>query len=175
MNSAPEGKPAPVVERGEFPFAAIALDHAHIYGQCRGLTEAGGEPRYVYDPDPAKVDHARLQVAGLIWEKGKGNYGTVPDEEAKALFARSQEQCRILMERPEATAETRAIAELIFLEDDYFMGQYESAYTPAGAYMEKWGKVKAEVVAVPSPPSWSVTVTLTTYSPLSVGEKVSVA
>lgn len=56
MNYAPEGKPAPVVERGEFPFAAIALDHGHIYGQCRGLTEAGGDLRYVYDPDPAKAE-----------------------------------------------------------------------------------------------------------------------
>ena len=56
MNYAPEGKPAPVVKSGEFPFAAIALDHGHIYGQCKGLTEAGGDLRYVYDPDPAKVE-----------------------------------------------------------------------------------------------------------------------
>jgi predicted dehydrogenase len=56
MNYAPEGKPAPVVERGEFPFAAVALDHGHIYGQCRGLIEAGGELRYVYDPDAEKVE-----------------------------------------------------------------------------------------------------------------------
>ncbi|MGB8170327.1 MAG: Gfo/Idh/MocA family oxidoreductase [Chthoniobacteraceae bacterium] len=56
MNYAPEGKPAPVVKSGEFPFAAIALDHGHIYGQCKGLTEAGGDLRYVFDPDPAKVE-----------------------------------------------------------------------------------------------------------------------
>ena len=56
MNYAPEGKPSPVVAKGEFPFAAIALDHGHIYGQCKGLTEAGGELRYVYDPDAAKVE-----------------------------------------------------------------------------------------------------------------------
>ncbi len=56
MNYAPEGKPAPVVEKGEFPFAAVALDHGHIYGQCKGLTEAGGDLKYVHDPDPAKVE-----------------------------------------------------------------------------------------------------------------------
>ncbi len=56
MNYAPEGKPAPVVEKGEFQFAAVALDHGHIYGQCKGLIEAGGELRYVYDPDPLKVE-----------------------------------------------------------------------------------------------------------------------
>lgn len=46
----------PVVEKGEFIFAAAALDHGHIYGQCKGLTEAGGELRYVFDPDPVKVE-----------------------------------------------------------------------------------------------------------------------
>jgi len=56
MNYAPEGKSAPVVAKGEFPFAAVALDHGHIYGQCKGLTEAGGDLRWVYDPDPEKVE-----------------------------------------------------------------------------------------------------------------------
>ena len=56
MNYAPEGKPNAVVEKGEFPFAAVALDHGHIYGQCKGLVEAGGHLRYVYDPDPVKVE-----------------------------------------------------------------------------------------------------------------------
>jgi predicted dehydrogenase len=55
MNYAPRGKPAPVVKAGEFPFAAVALDHGHIYGQCNGLIEAGATLRSVYDPDPAKV------------------------------------------------------------------------------------------------------------------------
>jgi predicted dehydrogenase len=55
MNYAPQGKPAPVVSAGEFQFAATALDHGHIYGQCNGLLEAGATLRYVYDPDPKKV------------------------------------------------------------------------------------------------------------------------
>jgi predicted dehydrogenase len=56
MNYAPQGKPQPVVQPGEFVFAAVALDHGHIYGQCNGLREAGGELRYVFDPDAAKVE-----------------------------------------------------------------------------------------------------------------------
>ena len=56
MNYAPTGKPKPVVTPGEFPFAAVALDHGHIYGMCNGLLEAGGELRWVFDPDPAKRD-----------------------------------------------------------------------------------------------------------------------
>jgi predicted dehydrogenase len=55
MNYAPQGKPKPVVSGGEFPFAAIGLDHGHIYGMCNGLMEAGGTLKWVYDPDPSKV------------------------------------------------------------------------------------------------------------------------
>jgi predicted dehydrogenase len=55
MNYAPQGKPAPVCQKGGFPIAAVALDHGHIYGQCNGLIEAGADLRWVYDPDPAKV------------------------------------------------------------------------------------------------------------------------
>jgi predicted dehydrogenase len=56
---APKGKPQPVCRPGEFTFAAVALDHGHIYGQCNGLIEAGGELRWVYDPDPHKVETFR--------------------------------------------------------------------------------------------------------------------
>lgn len=56
MNYAPKGKPAPVVKEGEFCFAAVALDHGHIYGMCNGLTESGATLKWVYDPDPEKVD-----------------------------------------------------------------------------------------------------------------------
>ena len=52
---APDGKPGPVVKEGEFLFAAMHLNHAHIYGMCAGLIEAGAELRWVYDPDSDKV------------------------------------------------------------------------------------------------------------------------
>lgn len=56
MNYAPKGKPSPVVKEGEFVFAAVALDHGHIYGQCNGLMEAGATLKWVYDKDQEKVD-----------------------------------------------------------------------------------------------------------------------
>ena len=40
MNYAPVGRPDPVVKPGEFTFAAIGLDHGHIYGMTNGLLEA---------------------------------------------------------------------------------------------------------------------------------------
>lgn len=55
MNYAPVGRPDPVVKPGEFVFAAIGLDHGHIYGMTNGLLEAGATLKWVYDPDPAKV------------------------------------------------------------------------------------------------------------------------
>ena len=56
MTYAPTGPTRPVVGAGEFVFAAAHLDHGHIFGQCNGLVEAGAELRWVFDPDPAKVD-----------------------------------------------------------------------------------------------------------------------
>ncbi|AZN43204.1 Gfo/Idh/MocA family protein [Paenibacillus albus] len=61
MNYAPVSivKPSPVCGPGEFVFAAMALDHGHIYGMTNGLLEAGGTIKWVYDADPAKVEAFR--------------------------------------------------------------------------------------------------------------------
>ncbi|MFV2022476.1 Gfo/Idh/MocA family protein [Micromonospora sp. LOL_023] len=52
---APDPMPAPVVTPGEFVFAAVGLNHGHIYGMSAGLLGAGATLKWVYDPDPAKV------------------------------------------------------------------------------------------------------------------------
>lgn len=44
-----------VVKPGEFPFAAVALDHGHIFGQVQGLLEAGGTLKWAWDPQPARL------------------------------------------------------------------------------------------------------------------------
>src|SRR5699024_4520260 len=48
-------KPKPVVEDGEFLFAAVSLNHGHIYGMCNGLMEAGASLKWVYDSDREKL------------------------------------------------------------------------------------------------------------------------
>src|SRR4051812_31852819 len=45
----------PVVKPGEFVFAAVRLDHNHIDGMCKSLTDAGATIKWVYDPDAAKT------------------------------------------------------------------------------------------------------------------------
>lgn len=71
MNYAPKGKPNKVVNKDEFRFSAIGLDHGHIYGMCNGLLEAGATLVSVYDPDPKKVaafvdTYPNVQVAGSV-------------------------------------------------------------------------------------------------------------
>jgi len=56
MNYAPTAaKPEPVVEPGDFKFAAAFFDHGHLYGQINGLREAGGELTHIFDPDPTRL------------------------------------------------------------------------------------------------------------------------
>jgi predicted dehydrogenase len=54
-NYAPAAMPKPVVEPGEFVFAAMHLDHGHIGGMTQGLLGAGGTLKWVYDPQPERV------------------------------------------------------------------------------------------------------------------------
>lgn len=85
MNYAPKGNFNRVCQPGEFIFAAVALDHGHIYGMCNGLVEAGGQLKWVYDPDPAKVDkfvstYPEVMVANSLEE-------ILHDEEVKLVAA----------------------------------------------------------------------------------------
>ncbi|MDO7907988.1 Gfo/Idh/MocA family oxidoreductase [Paenibacillus sp. JX-17] len=45
----------PVCGHGEFPIAAVCLDHGHIYGMCNGLVSAGANVKWVYDTDPQRI------------------------------------------------------------------------------------------------------------------------
>jgi predicted dehydrogenase len=59
MMYAPKGNARAVCGPGEFRFAAIGLDHGHIYGMCNGLLEAGGELAWVCDTDPRRIEAFR--------------------------------------------------------------------------------------------------------------------
>ena len=47
--------PEPVVGPDEFVFAAVGLDHGHVFGMVEQLIDAGATLSLVYDPDPAKL------------------------------------------------------------------------------------------------------------------------
>ena len=52
----PGAKPGVVVEKGEFIFGSVGLDHGHIMSMTKELIAAGGVCKAVYDPDPKKVE-----------------------------------------------------------------------------------------------------------------------
>ncbi|RME69484.1 MAG: gfo/Idh/MocA family oxidoreductase, partial [Verrucomicrobia bacterium] len=85
MTYAPQGKPSPVAEPGEFAFAAVHLDHGHIFGQCNGLTEAGAVLKWIYDPDPEKVEALRARHPGARVARSLDE--VLDDEEVRLVAA----------------------------------------------------------------------------------------
>jgi predicted dehydrogenase len=60
----PPGLAQPVVERGEFHFAASHFDHGHLYDQVRGLVAAGGICHAIYEPRVEKLEPLRALIEG---------------------------------------------------------------------------------------------------------------
>ena len=67
----PMAEPQPV---GGVAFGVIGLAHSHIYSMCDGLIKAGGELRYVYDPE-------EKHIAGFLerypWARACGSEAAV--------------------------------------------------------------------------------------------------
>ncbi len=97
MNYAPQGKPNPVCKKDDSPFAVIGLDHGHIYGQCNGLVEAGGEVRTVYDPDPLKVEAFCNKMPLVRAAASEAEILNDPEIRLVAAAAISSERCALGM------------------------------------------------------------------------------
>lgn len=95
MHFAPKGKPNPVVKPGTFTFAAIGLDHGHIYGMCNGLIEAGAVLKSVYDPDPKKVEHFCKQFPLTAKAKSEEEILSDPELILVAGAAVTSERCSL--------------------------------------------------------------------------------
>ncbi len=93
MNYAPKGKPSPVVKPGEFVFAAVGLDHGHIGGMCNGLTEAGATLKWIYDPDPKKVERYLAQYPGAMAAKSEQQVLEDPEVRLVATACITNERC----------------------------------------------------------------------------------
>ncbi len=93
MNYAPKGKPAPVVEPGEFIFAAVGLDHGHIGGMCNGLMEAGATLKWIYDPDPKKVERYLSQYPGAKAAHSEQEVLDDPEVQLVASACITNERC----------------------------------------------------------------------------------
>lgn len=93
MHYAPKGKSRPVVESGEFAFAAVALDHGHIYGMSNGLMEAGAVLKWVYDPDPAKLEKFVSTYPGVKVARSKQEVLDDPEVQLVAAAAVPNLRC----------------------------------------------------------------------------------
>ena len=93
MNYAPEGKKNAVVKPGEFVFAAAHLDHGHIYGMCNGLVEAGATLKWVYDPDPKKVEMFQKRYPDVKVASSEEEIFADPEVKLVAAAAVTSERC----------------------------------------------------------------------------------
>lgn len=64
-------KPKQVVEKGEFIFAAIGLEHGHINNMCKGLIKAGAVLKWVYDEDEKKIERFQKMFPGVRFATSK--------------------------------------------------------------------------------------------------------
>jgi len=95
MNYAPKGKPSPVVGPGEFVFAAIGLDHGHIYGMTNGLTEAGATLKWVFDQDRAKSERFAAAFPGVRIADSEAEVLADPEVKLVAGAAVPSERCAL--------------------------------------------------------------------------------
>ena len=121
MNYAPRGKPNPVVKPGEFPVAAVRLDHGHIYGMCNGLTEAGATVKWVYDPDPKKTDAFRARYPQAQLARSLDQVLSDPEVRLVACDAVTSERgplgCRVMEAGKDYFSDKAPFTTLAQLED----------------------------------------------------------
>jgi predicted dehydrogenase len=85
MNYAPASKPRPVVGGRDFVFAAMCLDHGHIYGMCNELVAAGGVLKYVYDADKKRAEEFSKKFPGSLVASSEEQI--LSDQEIKLVAA----------------------------------------------------------------------------------------
>jgi len=90
MTYAPTGKARAVCGPGEFRFAAMGLDHGHIYGMCNGLREAGGELAWVFDTDAKRIEAFRNVYGDVKVARGEDE---ILDDPSVRLIASAAIPC----------------------------------------------------------------------------------
>ena len=96
MNWAPKAaKPEPVVQPGEFTFAAAFFNHGHIFGQTNGLTEAGGVCKWAWDPDPERLADFCRKYPGVQAAESFAQVLADPEVRLVTAAAVPSERCAI--------------------------------------------------------------------------------
>ncbi len=88
-------KAGPVVSPGEFVFSAVHLDHSHIYGMTRGLIEAGGMLKSVWDPDTKRRADFLRAFPGTAEARSEEEILDDPEVRLVAGAAVTNERCAL--------------------------------------------------------------------------------
>ena len=88
-------KAGPVVSPGEFVFSAAHLDHGHVYGMTRGLIEAGGTLKSVWDPDPKRRADFLRAFPGTVEARSEEEILADPEVRLVAGAAVTNERCAL--------------------------------------------------------------------------------
>ncbi len=89
MNTEPKLTP------GEYVFGAVGLEHGHIYGMTSSLLEAGATLKWVWDPDPAKMDAFRSKFPQSRPARSEAEILADPEVRMVAAAAIPSERCAL--------------------------------------------------------------------------------
>jgi predicted dehydrogenase len=85
----------PKLSPGEYVFAAAGLEHGHIYGMTSALLDAGATLKWVWDPDPAKMDAFRAKFPQARPARSEEELLSDPEVRMVAVAAIPSERCAL--------------------------------------------------------------------------------
>jgi len=92
-------------------------------------------------PDKNKIE-AKVELAGVLWEIGKGDYSFAVKEMDKSMcMLESRKVCEELIATPGIPEDKLVIAELINVETYYFQKDYATTEKLSEAFLAKWSSL----------------------------------
>ena len=107
-----------------------ALRVAFLHRRAKDTARELGAFRQIAKKCPLRAEaaYAKLQLAGLLWEIGKGHRSQYEPLKDRVQFLKdSSVECLQIMNDPDIPYEIRLIAKLIHAENYYFQKDYKSA------------------------------------------------
>ena len=110
--------------------------------------------------DPVRKRNARLQLTGLLFEAGKGEFGSVTDAEKQEFLEQTRAEAELLITDPDVETRIRVIAELMHFETFAFEEDgYAESLAGALEFLDKWTTWRDEN---PERVNWNINTHLST-------------
>lgn len=124
---------AEAVQESRFRTASLLRQHA-MFEHAGRMYELLAEEA---TPEKDK-ERARVELAGLVFERAKGNYGKVDNDERGKLLQQARELAQRVSGSREAADADKAIADLMHLETFYYEKEHAKVIEEGAAYQAKW-------------------------------------